>query len=424
MTYKDFINAKQKLAATTGFELPESRLNKTLFDFQRYLVRKALSYGRYAIFSECGTGKTIMQAEWAKWVYHETGERVLIFCPLAVSAQTIEEAKDKLQIDIARYDGVSPIQIVNYDQVENIDPSLFGGVVLDESSILKSVDGATKQKLIDGFRNHRFKLCCTATPSPNDDMEMCNHAEFLNQGRREEILAMYFTHDGGETAKWRLKGHAQKMFWNFVKSWSAFVSNPEDIGFDGSRFVLPKLNLVERVINVPVKHGMLFNNVNVNATNFNQELRDTMEARMDEVIEMVNNSKESFIIWIKQNVEGDYLLDRIPDAVDVRGSEDTSVKERKLLDFAHSKFRVLITKTKIAQFGMNFQNCHNQVFASMDFSFEGTYQAIRRSYRFGQKHEVNVVLITTDTMQNVMQAIRNKQVQFESMKNHLIKQYA
>lgn len=424
MTYKDFINAKQKLAATTGFELPESRLHKTLFDFQRYLVRKALSYGRYAIFSECGTGKTIMQAEWAKWVYHETGENVLIFCPLAVSAQTIEEAKDKLQIDIARYDGVSPIQIVNYDQVENIDPSLFGGVVLDESSILKSVDGATKQKLIDGFRNHRFKLCCTATPSPNDDMEMCNHAEFLNQGRREEILAMYFTHDGGETAKWRLKGHAQKMFWNFVKSWSAFVSNPEDIGFDGSRFVLPKLNLVERVINVPVKHGMLFNNVNVNATNFNQELRDTMEARMDEVIEMVNNSKESFIIWIKQNVEGDYLLDRIPDAVDVRGSEDPSVKERKLLDFAHSKFRVLITKTKIAQFGMNFQNCHNQVFASMDFSFEGTYQAIRRSYRFGQKHEVNVVLITTDTMQNVMQAIRNKQQQFESMRNHLIKQYA
>lgn len=357
-------------------------------------------------------------------MYHETGERVLIFCPLAVSAQTIEEAKDKLQIDIARYDGVSPIQIVNYDQVENIDPSLFGGVVLDESSILKSVDGATKQKLIDGFRNHRFKLCCTATPSPNDDMEMCNHAEFLNQGRREEILAMYFTHDGGETAKWRLKGHAQKMFWNFVKSWSAFVSNPSDIGFDGSRFVLPKLNLIERVINVPVKHGMLFNNVNVNATNFNQELRDTMEARMDEVIEMVNNSKESFIIWIKQNVEGDYLLDRIPDAIDVRGSEDTSVKERKLLDFAHSKFRVLITKTKIAQFGMNFQNCHNQVFASMDFSFEGTYQAIRRSYRFGQKHEVNVVLITTDTMQNVMQAIRNKQVQFESMRNHLIKQYA
>lgn len=424
MKYSDFIAAKQKLAATTGFELPESRLHKTLFDFQRYLVRRALSYGRYAIFSECGTGKTIMQAEWAKWVYHETGERVLIFCPLAVSAQTIEEAKDKLQIDIARYDGVSPIQIVNYDQVENIDPSLFGGVVLDESSILKSVDGATKQKLIDGFRNHRFKLCCTATPSPNDDMEMCNHAEFLNQGRREEILAMYFTHDGGETAKWRLKGHAQKMFWNFVKSWSAFVSNPEDIGFDGSRFVLPKLNLVERVINVPVKHGMLFNNVNVNATNFNQELRDTMEARMDEVIEMVNNSKESFIIWIKQNVEGDYLLDRIPDAVDVRGSEDTSVKERKLLDFAHSKFRVLITKTKIAQFGMNFQNCHNQVFASMDFSFEGTYQAIRRSYRFGQKHEVNVVLITTDTMQNVMQAIRNKQQQFESMRNHLIKQYA
>lgn len=423
MDYKTFIEAKLKHSHSSGFQINESFLHSTLFDFQKYLVRTALSHGKYAIFSECGTGKTLMQVEWAKWIHSHSGENVIIFCPLAVSAQTIEEAKDKLNVDVSRYDEQSPIQIVNYDQVENINPDLFGGVVLDESSILKNVDGATKKKLIEGFRNHKYKLCCTATPSPNDDMEMCNHAEFLNQGRRDEILATYFTHDGGETAKWRLKGHAVKKFWNYVKSWSSFVSNPADIGFDGSKFILPKLNLIEKVINVPAKSGMLFNNININATNFNQELRDTMQSRLDEVINIVNTSEDNFIIWIKQNVEAEYLLSRI-DATEVRGSDTTESKEKKLLDFAHNKFRVLITKTKIAQFGMNFQNCHNQVFASMDFSFEGTYQAIRRSYRFGQKHEVNIYLITTDTMQNVMQAIKNKQNQFEDMKKHLIQQYA
>lgn len=424
MKYDEFIERKRRKSVASGFDISDSRLNKTLFDFQKYLVKNALSHGKYAIFSECGTGKTLMQVEWAKWVYHETGQPVLIFCPLAVAAQTIEEAQEKLNITVTRYDGVSPIQITNYDQIENINPDLFAGVVLDESSLLKNADGATKKKLIEGFRNHQYKLCCTATPSPNDDMEMCNHAEFLNQGRREEILAMYFTHDGGETAKWRLKGHAAKMFWNFVRSWSAFVSNPSDIGFDGSKFVLPKLNLIERIINVPVKQGQLFNAMNINATDFNQELRDTLESRMDEVINIVNSSCEHFIIWVKQNVEADYLMSRIADAREVRGSDSTEKKERDLVDFAHSKYRVLITKTKIAQYGLNFQNCHNQIFAALDFSFEGTYQAIRRSYRFGQKHEVNIYLITTDTMQNVMQAIKDKQNQFEVMRKHLTQQYA
>ncbi len=424
MTYQDFIDRKRQVTISSGFEISEDYLNPTLFDFQKYLVRKALAYGKYAIFSECGTGKTLMQAEWAKWVHHETGNRVLIFCPLAVAMQTIEDARAKLNIDIARYDRESPIQIVNYDQIDNVDPGLFGGVVLDESSMLKNADGATKKKMIDGFKNHPYKLCCTATPSPNDDMEMCNHAEFLNQGRREEILAMYFTHDGGETAKWRLKGHAVKMFWNFVRSWSSFVSNPSDIGFDGSRFVLPKLNIIERVINIPIKGGQLFNAVNVSATDFNKELRETTELRLSEVLNIINNSSDQFIIWVKQNQEADYLMSRIIGAREVRGSDSTESKERSLLDFAHGKYQILITKPKIAQYGLNFQNCHNQIFASMDFSFEGTYQAIRRSYRFGQKHEVNVYLITTDTMQNVMQSIRNKQEQFEQMKSYLTRQYA
>lgn len=423
MNYTDFLQRKQKESIQSGFEIDESYLHPILFPFQKYIVKRALSYGKYAIFSECGTGKTLMQLEWAKHVYRNTNGPVLILCPLAVSAQTIEEGL-KLDMPVTRashdldHPHYAPFQISNYDQLENINCSIFAGVVLDESSILKNFTGATKKKLIDLFNKTPYKLCCTATPSPNDDMEICNHAEFLNQGRREEILAMYFTHDGGETAKWRLKGHAVKKFWNFVRSWSVMCQNPADLGFDGSAFILPKLNLIDRVIPVPVQQGKLFNDVSVNATNFNAELRLTIISRMDEVIQIVNDSKENFIIWVKQNVESEYLMSRI-DAEEVRGSQSTELKEKLLLGFGHNDYRVLVTKTKIACYGLNYQNCHNQIFASLDFSFEQLYQAIRRSYRFGQKHQVNIWLITTDTMQNVIQAIKEKQEQFENMKYHL-----
>lgn len=418
MNYKEFLEAKQKTSILSGFEINESFLSPVLFPFQKYIVRKALSHGRYAIFSECGTGKTLMQLEWAKHVCSNTNEPVLILCPLAVSAQTIEEGK-KIDINVRRvtdWSGVG-IYVSNYEQLENIDKQ-FSGIVLDESSILKNFTGATKKKLLERFALTPYKLCCTATPSPNDDMEICNHAEFLNQGRREEILAMYFTHDGGETAKWRIKGHAQKKFWNFVRSWSVMCSNPSELGFDGSQFILPKLNLIERVISSPVRQGKLFNDVSVNATNFNAELRITLINRMDEVVTIVNDSKENFIIWVKQNVESEYLMSKI-DAVEVRGSQTTELKEKNLIGFGHDEFRILVTKTKIACFGLNYQNCHNQIFASLDFSFEQLYQAIRRSYRFGQKHPVNIWLITTDTMQNVIQAIKEKQEQYENMKYHL-----
>lgn len=437
ISYKEFLACKQRDSIQSGFPIDESFLHPLLFPFQKYIVKKALSYGKYAIFSECGTGKTLMQLEWAKHVCSNTAGSVLILCPLAVSAQTIEEGLkiglkvQRLQferliendidfenISVLKTDVKKGIYITNYEQLENINASQFDGIVLDESSILKNFSGATKKKLIDLFNKTPYKLCCTATPSPNDDMEICNHAEFLNQGRREEILAMYFTHDGGETAKWRLKGHAVKRFWNFVRSWSIMCSNPADLGFDGTAFMLPKLNLIERVINSPVRQGKLFNDVSVNATNFNAELRITLVSRMDEVVTIVNESKENFIIWVKQNVESEYLMSRI-DAKEVRGSQSTELKEERLLGFAHDDYRVLVTKTKIACYGLNYQNCHNQIFASLDFSFEQLYQAIRRSYRFGQKHPVNIWLITTDTMRNVIQAIKEKQEQFENMKYHL-----
>lgn len=314
------------------------------------------------------------------------------------------------------------IYITNYEQLDKVDCIFFSGIVLDERSILKNFEGAIRNKVIDGFKDTPYKLACTATPSPNDPMELGNHSEFLNVMSRTEMLAMYFVHDGGETSKWRLKGHCEQVFWDWVSGWAVMLSKPSDIGFSAVGYDLPELNLIERTIKTKQRdNGMLFNDVAVSATNFNAELRLTRVERLEQVIELVNNSKENFIIWIKQNEEGEYLRKMIPDAVEVKGSDSVEYKEDKLLGFAENHFRVLITKSKIAQFGLNYQNCHNQIFASLDFSFESLYQSIRRSYRFGQEHAVNIYLLTTDTMQNVIQSIKNKQTQFEEMQSSMTK---
>ena len=330
----------------------------------------------------------------------------------------------KFHVDVCRYDGSqSPIQISNYEQLENIDTSIFGGIVLDESSILKNFEGATKKLILDLFSKTPYKLACTATPSPNDPMELGNHSEFLDVMSRNEMLAMYFVHDGGETAKWRLKGHAVKMFYQFIGTWAIMLNKPQDIGFVMDGYNLPSLNLIEnQIVTDKRDNGRLFNDAIISATNFNQELRLTRKQRLDEVVRIVNSKPdENFIIWIKQNEEGEQLRRMIPNSVEVRGSDSNEYKEKHLLGFANNEFRILITKTKIASFGMNYQNCRNQIFASLDFSFEGLYQAIRRSYRFGQKNEVNIYLITTDTMSNVNQAIDNKQKQFEIMQDEMSK---
>jgi DNA modification methylase len=253
-------------------------------------------------------------------------------------------------------------------------------------------------------------------------MELGNHSEFLNVMSRNEMLSMYFVHDGGETAKWRLKGHSTDRFWQFVSSWAVMVSKPSDLGYSNEGYCLPELNYLEHQITTSKRdNGLLFNDVAISATNFNDELRKTKEQRLNSVADIVNNSDESFIVWVKQNEEGEYLRKLIPDAIEVKGSDSPEYKEDKLLGFANNQFRVLITKTKIAQFGLNYQNCHNQIFASLDFSFEGLYQSIRRSYRFGQTKPVNIFLITTDTMQNVRESIKQKQKQFEEMQNQMQK---
>jgi hypothetical protein len=429
MEYSEFLKTKQKSHAISGFDVDESELNANLFPFQKFIVKRALKAGKYALFEDCGLGKTIQQLEWALQVYRCTNKPVLILAPLAVAGQTIKEGE---KFNIAKVVRASfekenphfaPIQIANYEQLENIDTSIFSGIVLDESSILKNFEGATKQLILERFANTPYKLACTATPSPNDPMELGNHSEFLDVMSRNQMLAMYFVHDGGETAKWRLKGHAVKSFYQFIGTWAIMLNKPQDIGFEMQGYALPKLNLIENKIITPNRdNGQLFNDVAISATNFNQELRATREQRLSEVIKLVESKpNENFIIWIKQNEEGEYLRKLIPGSIEVKGNDTNEWKESKLLGFANNEFRVLITKTKIASFGMNYQNCRNQIFASLDFSFEGLYQAIRRSYRFGQKEEVNIYLITTDTMANVIQSINTKQKQFELMQNEMEK---
>lgn len=420
--YKEFLQGKQKAHVLSGFDVDEKELNTYLFPFQKFSVKRALRAGKYALFYDCGLGKTLMQLEFAHQVCLQTKKPVLILAPLAVSGQTIKEG-DKFGIKVQRYHDKAKkgIFISNYEQLDNIDCSVFAGIVLDESSILKNFEGAIKGQIIDNFKTTPYKLCCTATPSPNDPMELGNHSEFLDVMSRNEMLAMYFVHDGGETAKWRIKGHAIKHFYQFVGTWAIMANKPDDIGFKMDGFNLPSLNLVENQITTPKRdNGQLFNDISISATNFNSELRLTKIERLDEVVKIINSKPdENFIIWIKQNEEGEMLKKLLPDAIEVKGSDSNEWKESKLLGFANNEFRILITKTKIASFGMNYQNCHNQIFASLDFSFEGLYQAIRRSYRFGQEHEVNIYLITTDTMTNVIKSINRKQKQFEIMQDEM-----
>ena len=424
--YLAFLEKKKTQRITSGFVIDESELNPALFDFQKYCVKRALEAGKFAMFEDCGLGKTIQQLEWSKKVIEHINMPVLILAPLAVINQTIKEGV-KFGYTVNEIDEADAettlepgIYITNYDNMDNVEASLFGGIVLDESSILKNFQGKTRTQLIDDFRHTPYKLACTATPSPNDTSEICNHSEFLDVMTRNEMLAMYFIHDGGSTSDWRLKGHAQQSFWDFVSTWAVMLNKPSDIGYDDKGYDLPPLNVQQVIVETPKRdNGMLFNTTAVNATEYHKELRETYQVRLDKVAEMVKASDENFIIWIGHDDEGKYLRTLLPDAIEVKGIDSRQYKKEKLLGFARNEFRVLITKLKIAQFGMNYQNCHNQIYASLDFSFEATYQGIRRSYRFGQTEQVNIYLITTDTMQNVKRSFDAKQKAFKDMQAYM-----
>lgn len=425
MEYNEFLKSKIKTLEISGFDVNEKDLNSNLFDFQKHIVKKALKNGKYAIFADCGLGKTIMQLEWSNQVVKHTNKSVLILTPLAVSAQTIQEGIkfgikiNKLQND--NYKNDIGIYISNYEQLNNIDCEIFSGVVLDESSILKNFTGVYKNLIINNFKNTNYKLACTATPAPNDLNEIGNHSEFLDVMDANDMRMRWFVRDEGMN-NYRLKGHADNDFYSWIAFWSSVLRSPSDIGYIANGYNLPPLNYYEKQIKTDIKdNGKLFNDNSVNATEFNKELRLTLIPRLDSVAEIVNNSKETFIIWVNQNAEEEYICKLIPEAKAVRGSDTPEKKESVLLSFANNEFRVLVTKKKIAQYGMNFQNCNNQIFASLDFSFEGLYQSIRRSYRFGQKNEVNIYFVTTDTMENVVETINFKQNQFNKMMEQITK---
>ena len=408
--YLDFLNTKTQPKKELGFTPKD--FNKNLFDFQKKAISDALIKGRYASFLDCGMGKTICQLEIAEQYRKHTNKPSLILAPLVVTQQTINEG-EKFGIEVGYKN--NNIQITNYEQIDNIDISRYGCVCLDESSILKNFQGKLKNKIIEGFQKTPYRFAFTATPSPNDIMELGNHSEFLGQMKFKNMLSMYFINDMDTVQKWRLKGHAESIFWKWVASWSVCATNPTDLGFNTDGYVLPKLNLIEHALkSKKLDNGLLFNHLSVSSTNHNQELKRTFDVRMKKAIEL-SEGNEPVIVWVKHNEESTYLAKNIEGAKEVTGSMKPEQKKHLLLGFAKGDFRVLVTKPKIAQYGLNYQHCHIQVFPSLDFSFESTYQAIRRSYRFGQKKEVDIHLIKTDTMQNVIESINRKQEQFKEM---------
>lgn len=422
--YIDFLKNKKIYFDDFGFEIDINKLNPMLFDFQKVLVQWSLKKGRCALFCECGLGKTIMQLEWAKKIIEKEKKSILILAPLAVSLQTKNEGeKFGYEVNIIKNNKVKEqtINITNYEQIDNIDINDYCGIVLDESSILKNFTGVYKTKITDKCAGLSYKLCCTATPSPNDILEIGNHSNFLDIMPANEMISRFFINDTMHFGSYRLKNHSVNDFYEWLSEWSLCVTLPSDVGFPNDGFILPKLNIqnLKLYVDENPMDGQLFNNFIVNATSFSKELKNTKELRLNKVIELVNNSDKQFIIWCKLNDECDYLKIKVKDCREVRGSDKIEVKERNLFDFANAKYRVLITKNKIAQFGMNFQNCNNQIFASYDFSFESLYQSIRRSYRFGQRKEVNIYLISTNTMSNVIKEIEKKQETHVDFQNHL-----
>jgi hypothetical protein len=310
MDYKDFLKSKQKRIIESGFEVKE--LNNHLFPFQDFIVRRALKAGKYAIFADTGLGKTIMQLEWAHQVEKTTNKPILILAPLAVNAQTIEEG-EKFGIEVNKLEPkkgppTKGIWILNYEQLDNIDCSVYSGIVLDESSILKNYSGKYRTQIINTFIDTPYKLACTATPSPNDPMELGNHAQFLDVMSYNEMLAMYFIHDSSDTGLWRLKGHAVELFYEFVSTWSIMLNKPGDIGFSNDGYDLPPLNIKQVSIETPIPQGLLFGGSSVNATDFNRTLRETEKLRLLEVVDIVDSIKnEQIIIWCKQNEEAKTL---------------------------------------------------------------------------------------------------------------------
>lgn len=428
-TYEQFIAKKAIVTPPSGLaEVPE--LNPALFPFQRDIVAWALRRGRAAIFADTGLGKTAMQLEWARVVCDHLraaggNPRVLILAPLAVSQQTVREGA-KFGIEV-RYcadqsevrDGIT---ITNYERLGKFDRHAFGGVVLDESSILKSFMGATKRALVDAFAETPYRLACTATPAPNDHLELGNHSEFLGVLTSHEMLARWFLPDTSTFGTYRLKGHAVVPFWDWVSSWARCIGKPSDMGahYSDAGYVLPGLEIAQHGLDVDVttdRGALLFRVPEMSATAVHKEKRRTVQARAAKVAELVAaEPSEPWLIWCETDYEADALTALLPEACEVRGSDSLEAKESGLLGFADGAHRVLITKAKIAGFGLNFQRCARVAFVGPTFSYESFYQSIRRCYRFGQRRHVIAHVVMGKTESGVFDVMLRKAADHESMK--------
>jgi len=408
--YDDFVRHKIIRAEPCGFE-PGS-LNPKLFPFQADIVRWAIRKGRAALFEDCGLGKTFQQIEWAREVARHTGKPVLIFAPLAVSRQTKAEGmKFGEQISIcATSVDIEGTSITNYEKMSKFTPDGLGGIVLDESSILKGFDGKTRKALTTFASTIPYRLCCTATPAPNDYMELGNHAEFLGVMKLSEMLATFFVHDGGDTSKWRLKRHAEQEFWKWVCSWAVAIRKPSDLGYDDGAFQLPELKMHQITVSCDFpSEGLLFS---VEAKTLHERRgarKASLDSRVSRCAELINNSRDQWAIWCNLNSESEAIREQVIGCIEVTGSDPDSHKEDCAVAFASGEIKRMVSKPSIFGFGMNFQSCHNVVFVGLSDSYEQFYQAIRRCWRFGQKDPVDCYIVTAETEGAVVRNIERKE---------------
>lgn len=418
-TYQTFLDQKRIVAPTIGRDVSGGDIHPALFPFQRDLVAWAVRKGRAALFADTGMGKTRMQVEWARLI----GGSALILAPLSVARQTVKEAA-KIGVDV-RYvrkqeDVAGDISITNYEMIDHFDAAQFDAVVLDESSILKALDGETRRKLTDQFSATPYRLCCTATPAPNDIAEIANHAEFLGVMRRVEMLASFFVHDD---QGWRLKRHAETAFYRWMASWAMSVRRPSDLGYSDDGYILPPLTVAP--LWVPsdyVPDGQMFFTALRGIQGRTAVRRGTLDQRVKAAAELVNASDEPYIVWCGMNDESDALARAIPDGVVVEGSQSIEEKIAKIEAFQDGKARVLITKPKIAGHGMNFQHCAHMVFVGLSDSWEAYYQCIRRCYRFGQQRAVEARIVLSDAEEAIYHNVMQKELEAQTMAAKLIEQ--
>lgn len=424
--YQAFLAQKAVAVQPRGLDTIPA-LSETLFPFQRTCVEFLLRAGSGGLFLDTGLGKTLCELEWCRHAAEATNGRAMVLTPLAVAWQIKREAdRFGYQAQVIRdetevRDGIN---ICNYDRLDRIDPQAFGAVALDESSILKHFGGKTSTSLIQAFAGHRFKICATATPAPNDHMEIGQHCEFLSVMPQTEMLMRWFTHDSGDTAVWRLKKHGESAFWDWMASWAIVAEKPSDLGDKDDGFILPKMNVTRHRVrgDNPVIGEGLFAEATMSATTMHHVKRQTAEIRAEKAAELALSNHQPWVIWVDTDYEADAVKACLPNAysAEVRGSMPAELKEERLRGFADGEIKILVTKPSVAGFGLNWQHCAHVAFVGRSFSYEAWYQAVRRCWRFGQRREVNVHLIVAEGEDTIGRVIDRKADDHSRMKNQMV----